>query len=338
MSALNHTVPTLADLAGAMDQNGRIKPILELLMQHNEMLDDMAWIESNKVDGHDGLIRTGIPEPIWAKINQGVPTSVATQAPMSVGVGRLEDYSQIDKRLADKAGNRDAYRLSQDKAKLQGFNNKLQRYVLFGNSGTEPEAITGLAPYFNDLNAANGENIIDAGGTGSDNNSIWLVVWGGDDTGVAGIYPKGSQAGFQMDDLGEDTAENVNGVTGTLMQVYRSHYSWDCGLWVGDWRQVVRLANIDKSNLTKDASGSSADLCDLMQTCLEQVYDLAGGNAAFYMSRRTRSYVRKQATNATKNSTLTIENVGGKRIMFFQEVPMRRVDALAADETRVIGH
>lgn len=337
MAALSVTMPTIMDIAQLMDENGRIRPVLEILNQQCEMLEDMTWIEGNRVDGHTGAVRTGIPEPTWRKFNQGVQPSKATTTTVSVGTGMLEDYGEVDAKLADMANNRDRFRLSQDVAKLEGFTEKLQRYVLYGNSGTEPEAITGLMNYYNDKAAANAENIIDAGGTGTDNASIVLVVWGGE-MGITGIYPKGSQAGFKHEDLGRKTKENAGGVTGALMEVYRSHYEWDCGLFVGDWRQCVRIANIDKSNLTKDASGSSADLADLMSEAMEYVHNLKAGRAAWYMSRKVKIYLNKQRAKAIGNSTLTLENVGGVKSGgdSFGGVPIRRVDAMAADETRVV--
>ena len=41
------------------------------------------------------------------------------------------------------------------------------------------------------------------------------------------------------------------------MEAYRTHYTWDSGLTVRDWRYVVRVANIDKSALTVDASSGA---------------------------------------------------------------------------------
>ncbi len=46
-------------------------------------------------------------------------------------------------------------------------------------------------------------NVIHGGGSGDDNTSIWLVVWGY--STVHGIYPKGSKAGLSQKDLGEAT-------------------------------------------------------------------------------------------------------------------------------------
>lgn len=335
MAALETKWPTLVEVAKRTDPNGNMAKIAEVLEQSSAILQDVPWFEGNLSTGYKGVVRTGIPEPTWRKLNGGVQPTKSTTAAIQANCGTLADYSEVDRQLADLGGNAAAFRFSEDKAKIQGFNNKLARYMFYGNEGTEPEAITGFAPIFSSLSTsvANSENIINAGGVGSDNNSIWLVVWG--DMSVFGIYPKGSTAGLKQEDKGVVTIENVDGVQGR-MEAYRTYYEWQCGLFVKDWRYVVRIANIDKSALTKDAS-SGADLPDLMHSALERVPEdaMSMGRASFYMSRRTREFVRKQATNATKNSTLTIENVGGKRIMSFSGVPLRRVDALAADETLV---
>ena len=337
MAALSANNPTLLDVAKRTDPDGKISAVAEVLTQQNDMLDDITMVEGNLATGHRGTMRTGIPEPTFRKYNQGVQPTKSTTATITSNTAMLEDYSEVDKALADLSNNADEFRLSEDKAKIQGFNNKAQRYFFFGNSGSEPEAFTGFAPHFNSLSAGvlNRENIIDAAGTGSDNGSIWLIVWSPET--VFGIYPKGSKAGLQVNNKGEVTVENADGNNGR-MQAYRTHYKWDLGLFIKDWRYVVRIANIDKSDLKVDKS-TGANLPDLMYQAIEHLPDggLNAGRAAFYMSRDMRSMVRRQLVDGTKNSTLPLSNVGGKMVPTFQElIPMRRVDALSADEARVV--
>ena len=50
--------------------------------------------------------------------------------------------------------------------------------------------------------------------------------------------------GFQHNDLGEVTLTDDEG---GMYQGYRTHYKWDIGLCVRDWRYVVRIANIPKT-------------------------------------------------------------------------------------------
>ncbi|MFW5186283.1 major capsid protein, partial [Pseudomonas aeruginosa] len=120
--------------------------------------------------------------------------------------------------------NADAFRASENLGKLQGFNNKAARYMFYGNTQTEPQAFLGLSPRYNSLAAESGRNIVDAGGTGSSNTSIWFVTWSELTTHL--LYPKGSIAGFQHRFLGEDTAKDD---VGGEFQAYRDHFKWDIG-------------------------------------------------------------------------------------------------------------
>jgi hypothetical protein len=332
MATLAVTNPTLLDLAKMTDPNGQIATIAEILNETNEILDDMSWLEGNLVTGHRSTVRTGLPAPTWRKLYGGVQPNKGSTAQITDSTGMLEAYAEVDKALADLNGNTATFRLQEDRAHIEGINQEIADTIFYGNEGTEPEAFTGLAPRFNSLSAANAENIIDAGGTGTDNSSIWLIVWGPNT--VHGIVPKDSKAGLQMVDKGQVTIENVDG-NGGRMEAYRTHYRFDAGLTVRDWRYVVRIANIDKSLLTLDLT-TGANISDLMVQAIELVPNINFGRAAFYVPRNIRSMLRRQQINAIKNSTLTIEQMSGKKVLAFDGVPIKRVDALSSDEARVV--
>lgn len=334
---LGVTNPTLLDVIKRTNPGGGIDQVAEVLMETNEILDDMTWIEGNLPTGHKTSMRSGIPAPTWRKLYGGVQPAKSRVVQATDTCGMLEAYAEVDKKLADLNGNTAEWRLSEEKAFIEGLNQEIASTLFFGNEKTEPEAFTGFAPRFNLLSAENGQNIIDAGGTGTDNASIWLVVWG--ENTVHGIVPKGSKAGLNVEDKGNVTIENVDG-SGGRMEAYRTHYAWDAGLTVRDWRYVVRIANIDRSLLTaaytNGAFTSGANLPDLMFQAMEMVPNLSMGRPAFYSDRHIRTVVRRQVAAAVQGSTLESENVGGKLITSFNSIPMRRVDALAADEARVI--
>lgn len=332
MATLATTHPTLLDVTKRLDPNGKIDTIVEMLNQTNEALEDMVWLEGNLPTGHRSTVRTGLPAPTWRKLYGGVQPTKSRTAQVTDACGMLEAYAEVDKALADLNGNTAAFRLSEDRAHIEGMNQEFASTLVYGNEGTEPEAFTGFAPRFNAKSGAtNGENIILGGGSGSDNNSIWLVVWGPNT--VHGIYPKGSIGGLQMEDKGQVTIENVDGAGGR-MEAYRSHYRWDCGLTVRDWRYVVRIANIDLSDLTKNAA-TGADLIDLMAQACEMIPSMGMGRPAFYVSRTVRSFLRRQITNKVAASTLTMEQVAGKKVVAYDGIPVRRLDALAANEATV---
>ena len=334
MATLSVLNPTLADLAKATDPDGAIADVVEILNETNEVLDDMSWIEGNLPTGHRTTMRAGIPAPTWRKLYGGVQPNKGETVQVTDDCGMLEAYAEIDKALADLNGNSAQYRLIEDRAHIEGMNQEMVDTLFYGDNSSAPEEFMGLSPRFNSTSASNGENIILGGGSGSDNNSIWLIVWGPNT--CHGIIPKASKAGLQVTDKGQVTVEDASGGSNTgRMEAYRTHYRWDVGLTVRDWRYIVRICNIDKSNLTKDASSSSADIPDLMFQAMTQIPNLSLGRAAFYMSRNTMSFVRRQVASAVSSSTLTVDDVGGKMVTRFQGVPIRRVDSLSADEATI---
>ena len=169
MSVLSANNPTLLDLAKRTDPNGQIAVVVEILNETNEILDDMSWVEGNLPTGHRTTIRSGLPTPTWRKLYQGVQPGKSTTVQVTDNCGMLEAYAEIDKALADLNGNTAAFRLSEERAFIEGINQELADTIFYGNEGTEPEAFTGLAPRFNSLSASNAENIIVGGGVGDDN-------------------------------------------------------------------------------------------------------------------------------------------------------------------------
>ena len=330
MAALAANNPTLLDVAKRLDPDGKIAAIVEILNAVNPVLNDLTFIEGNLPTGHRTTIRTGLPTPTWRKLYGGVQPTKSTTVQVTDSCGMLEAYAEVDKALADLNGNTAAFRLSEDAAHIEAMSQEMASTLFYGNEGTEPEAFTGLAPRYNSKSAQNADNIIDAGGTGSDNTSIWLCVWG-PQTGF-GIYPKGSTAGLQMTDKGQVTVENVDG-NGGRMEAYRTHYRWDAGLTIRDWRYFVRIANIDVSDL--DTVANTKNIINWMIQASERIPELGKGRAAFYMNRRLREKLRLGILEKI-STNLTWETVSGERVMTFDDIPVRRTDALVNTEARVV--
>lgn len=330
MSTLTVNNPTLLDLAKATDPDGSIARVVEILNQRNEVLEDMPWMEGNLPTGHRTTIRSGLPTPTWRKLYGGVQPTKSRRVQVTDNCGMLEDYAEVDKALADLNGNTEAFRISEDRAHIEGMSQEMAQTLFYGNEGSEPEAFTGLAPRFNSLSAENADNIIDAfSGSGGDLTSIWLIVWG--ENSVHGIVPKGSKTGVQMTDKGQVTVENADGNNGR-MEAYRTHYRWDCGLTVRDWRQIVRIANIDVSELGTIAN--TKNIINWMVQAAERVDNLGAGRPVFYMNRTIREKLRLGILERISNN-LTWETVSGKRVMTFDDIPVKRVDQILKTESRV---
>ena len=338
MGTLATTNLTLADWAKRTDPNGSVPVVAELLSQTNEILQDAVFKEGNLPTGERVVIRTGLPTVYWRALNQGIPSSKSTTAQVDEACGMLEARSEVDKDLAMLNGNTAQFRLSEDTAFLEAMNQTQASTMFYGNPSTEPKSFLGLAGRYSSLSGGNLTNILDAGGSGSDNTSVFLVCWG--DNTVYCPFPKGSKAGLIHEDLGEQTVFNSD----TRMQAYATRYQWKNGLVVKDWRYVVRICNIDVSDLiaqtgTQEAADST-NIIRMMARAVYRIPNMAMGRCAFYMNRTVHSGLALAAMD--KTSAVLRINEGLTQFgqphswLSFLGVPLRKVDSLLNSESRVV--
>lgn len=330
MATVGSSYLTLADLRRQSNRNDEIADIIEIMAQRNDMLSDAPAMECNQGHEHLTTIRAGLPEPTWRRLYEGVQPTKGTTAQVTDATGYMEDWSEVDAKLVERAKDPQKFRWNEAKAHLMGIAHTLARTIIYGNTATEPEKFDGLAVRYGDTQAANGNQIIDAGGTGSDNTSVWFITWGEQTCHL--LYPEGSPLGIQREDLGKETKEKSDG---SLYQVYREKFGQDAGLSVRDWRQIARVANIDVTALTNDAQ-TGADLIDLMVDAYYQLDNpnAGEGNLVIYCSRTIAKFLHKQAMNS-KNVRLSIEQYEGRPTTMFLGHPIRRMDALLETEAQV---
>lgn len=332
MATLSGNVLTIADWAKRLDPDGKVPSIVELLAQTNEVLDDMLFMEGNLPTGHRTNVRTGLPSIAWKLINQGVTPSKSTTAQIDESIGIMEAWSEVDKDLAMLNGNTASFRLSEAQAFIEAMNQEMASTLFYGNSSTAPEEFTGLAPRYSDLSADNAENIIDGGGAGADNTSIWLVCWGAQS--VHGIFPKGSKAGLQHFDHGEVTIQDANEIGTSRLRAYQDQWQWKVGVALRDWRFVVRIPNLDISDLVANA-GAQADLINAMIKGIHRIPSLNMGRCAFYMNRTVMQMLDIQRRDDVAAAGMTYKEVDGKMVPTFRNIPIRKVDALLETEAVV---
>lgn len=331
MAELSNLRPTLVDVAKRLDPDGKIAAIAELLAQTNPILQDMVFKEGNLPTGHRSTARTTLPGVSWRRVNAGTTPTKSKTAQTEDQTAILDAWSEIDKKVADLNGNTAAWRLSEASAFIEAMNQEMVGTLFYGNSNTEEKEFTGFAPrYASSTTGVTKQNVLDAGGSGSDNTSIFLVVWGDN---CHGIYPKGSTAGLKHTDYGLQVIENAGGVSGALMEGYRDHYEWEMGLHIRDWRYVVRIGAIDVSDL---GTGSEADLTKFMTKAVHRIPMLASGRAAFYCNRTVAQYldIQRQAAVAG-GGQLSYQVVDGIWTSMFRGIPIRTVDQIVENEATV---
>jgi hypothetical protein len=331
MSTLNNKALTLSDHAKRIDPDGKTPKIVELLAQTNEVLDDMKFMEGNLPTGHRITVRVGLPQVFWRLLNAGVQPSKSQTAQIDEQCGMMEAWSEVDQEVAELNGNVNSFRLSEAQAFLEAMNQEMSSTLFYGNSSLSPEEFNGFSIRYSSLSgSANSQNVISGGGAGSDNTSIYLVVWG--ENTCCGIFPKGSKAGLSHEDLGLQTIETTNGIAGDRMRAYQDHFKWKTGLALKDWRYVVRICNIDVSDLD---TGSPADLINLMIKAIHRIPNINMGKACFYANRSILQYLDIQRRDDMVGSALAYQDIDGKKVPHFRSIPLKVCDSLLETEATV---
>lgn len=339
MAAKGAQFVTLADVAKSKDK--KIGKVAEVLVQHNHMNKDIPYQEMNEGTIHKEDIRSALPEVYYRKANQPIPASKSTIEERTFNGTQFESKSQIDRDVAQRGGmDRVAYnRWNQAQGHLQSHAIEQANLIVYGSPVASNRKTAGLFDIYSTLNPAEetSKQIIDAGGTGSDNCSIVKVHWG--ERSVFGIYPKGTTAGLKRIDhsvggkLVKIPGIDENGNPGDFWG-YEEEFITIHGLVVKDFRQCVRIANIDYLNLI--SGNGAADLIDLMISGNYKIDSEENGQGVWYCNRTIEAHLHKQAlTKVGAGAGLRFDNYQGEKVLFFLDCPVRRMDGLVTSEARV---
>jgi len=326
---------TFADLAKRMDPNLKdVAGVVEVLSQSNDILKFLPFTEGNLPTGHRTTLRAGLPTVGTRRINQGVLPSKSKTKQVDEGTMLVEAYSEADTELLRLGGNEGAIRASEDVATLEAMNQFFASILLYGNPAQYIDRFLGIAPRFSSKSGEYGAQILDAGGTGSDNTSIYLVGLG--ENGLHGIYPSGTNAGIERKDMGEQLLEDAGG-TRRVAKVTR--FVWHAGIAVKNYRHIVRIANIDVSDLATFGSGSdvSANLLRLLIQATNIVPQNSGYNLKYVilMNSTTKTWADIQVMEK-KNGAFTLKEIEGKEFISFRGWPVILTDAITNAESRVV--
>lgn len=346
--------PTLKDIVDRTAPNGQIAKIIEAAEISMPVLRHATFVQANDGDGHSTTIRTGLPELAERRYNQGIKQTKSTTMQVRESLAMLEDLSSVDAKLAQKSGNVEAYRASERIAKLQAGHAWLGKNFIYGSPALSPDTFMGVAPRYGSKSAMSGSQIIDAGGTGSDNTSIYALTWGGAGTNL--LYREGTTAGFQFEDMTPNGPKLIDApVQSADRKQMRGYQDWmglHVGLTMGDWQAGGRIANIDVSNLNKDPSVSGADLLDYLvdlkwalktSASLGVSYEtgeLVQGSTVLYVNRTIGAMLEKQA-RAHRHVDLRFDEIIGRNAqkvfqLYYGDWAIQILDSISNAEAQVV--
>ncbi|WP_374387082.1 major capsid protein [Brevundimonas sp.] len=336
MAVLGNTFLNLLDVHRGTEPGA----VLEILSQTAAIAQDAFIGEANRGTYHEHSIRTGLPSVAWGALYQGIPQSKGHTQVVKDTTGFVEALSSIDERLLqiepEKAGQ---VRLAEASGFLEAMSQEWESGVFYHDTATAPEKFKGLSARYN--STAN-PNVVSAGGSGSDNTSVWFVTWGESFTSL--IHPKGTPGGIVREDKG---SQRITDASGNPYYVKEELFRLHTGVSVGDWRYNARVCNIDVSDL---AAGN----VDIYRQLTKAYYRLQGRKVArpgnqimggkpaprtvMYCNRNVLEALDVIATNkgASDNFVrLRPMEVEGQEVLTWRGIPIRETDALLNTEAAV---
>ena len=153
-------------------------------------------------------------------------------------------------------------------------------------------------------------------------------------------FPKGSKAGLDHKDLGELHVPDANN---NFFQALATLYNWKNGLAVKDWRYVVRICNIDTTDLigqsSTQATAAATNIINLMSRAMDRIPNMNMGRPVFYANRTITSMLKVAALNRSFNALSVQDGLTQfgtpQTQMKFLGVPIRKVDQLLNTESTV---
>lgn len=292
---------TLVEMANR-SSNKQLQEIAEVLDRENDILTDLQFVEANNVTRHSTTRRNYLPQGEARQLNKGVGRSATQTVPIEEEMTMIETYSVVDKRLAAMSGNAAKFRKDEDIGIVSGLGQQMAEVIVYGNRSNNLGEINGLAYRRSELADP---NVVDGGGTTGEISSLYIIQHG--TQYFHGHYPRGSQSGIVVRDLGEDTVTDEDGKE---FQAYRTHFAWDLGMTVRDERSLQRVANIqvDADTLPR--------IDNFIIQALNQMPNR--GNGAVIYANRDVFTVFDQLANDKANAAFGFDTVFGRQVVTFR--------------------
>ncbi len=309
---------SLVEQAKRLDPDGKMATIIEALEEEMGMiLQEAPWMPSNDTWTNKTVRRGTYPSGTWRKLNAGVATEVSRTTEILDSIGMLETYAEYDKEWIDNMPNPTQARLQEARAFLEGLGQTFVSAILYSNANADPDQMHGLAPR---MGATDGKYVIDAGGTGADVTSIYVVTWGLDTAHL--IYPKNSAGtlGIQHRDLGEVTLTDATTSKPSTSQYqgYRDHFQVKAGMVIRHPKAIGRIANIETSGSSNIFNED--DLITLLN------YIKITSNTRIYANQTIKVQAEIALKDKTNVNWAEERGLDGLPFLKFRGIPVRLID------------
>jgi hypothetical protein len=305
--------------------------VAAVLDQINPIAKDLIMVPANAKITNRVSIRTNLPSVAPTRMNEGVPRSKSRARQQVDSVAVFSGRSEVDARakyITDVA----AYRWDEDQTFIEAIAQAVASAIFYGSEAVNEATFNGLAVRYASLSGPNAAMMVSAGGSGSDNTSIFCVDHS--DRYVYGIYPEGGEAGGL--DIKDRGLLPVTDASSNPYDAWTTIYEQALGLVVKDPRHAGRVCNLDVSDLATAGAAS-----DTSARVTKALIDLEGKMQPPNGAKRIY-YCRQEVLSAISNQVMVKANMAfgfgdwaGQRVLTFRGFPMVRCDQISVAEATI---
>lgn len=325
MATTRADVLTLSEQVKRIDPDGNGATIAEVLDEENSIVKDAPASPSNERYSHLTSVRTALPTPSARRINEGASSGVSRSKQVREYVFNLENIPWVDAEIVDGDPDPVKARWNELQPWLEAYAQEAARQFIYGNNNEDDTDINGLATR---MDAAADDNVEDAGGSGSDCTSLYLVEWG---PRCNVIYRKHKgQAAIYENDLGLNSINDPNDSTKTLL-AYQNHIKLMLGLNITDNRNIQRLASIEDDGATYTLYDSTNNIMRYLEFMIGRLPKMGRG-AVIYGNRTLLTQFNIWANEKTPGFTVTAEDPSGVPQTRYKGIPIHLVEQIVDTE------
>ncbi len=321
-------------------QDGKFVPWAETLTEDSPFLFDLQLESATGILSNQGSREVSLPTPQIIKVGDGHVSSTVRWDNFTENISIFKDRASIPKDVYDLKPDNIAYRAKIEDRHMAGFGQGVTNHFFYGTSVATPEKFDGLDVRYSVPDAIDPTNpssssadpfVFDAGGSGGDTMSVWMIQHEIDKFG--GITPVNDPLmGIEKRDTGLVYAATDSSYTGADTRAereeLRTEFAWKIGLNIADQRSVARIRNIESGLSNLDPS-----FLQLIFQAEDEVFK-GQGQIFAYVPKRMLTFLHIMA-EAKQNVTYDTNNIYGIPLFRIGKILLRPEDALKIDETSV---
>lgn len=314
---------------------GKVLPEIKMLAQENQSVMDMPFAQCNDGTTHLYNLQTALPVVSKTMYGEGTPESKSQKAQEREGCSMITGFSTVEEELAKVGGQMGVVRAEEDANFAEAMRQLFAQMQFYANRNSNVRDFYGFATRYNSLSGVKSKNVISCGGTTANaQTSAYLVNWGPD---VYGVFPEGTTAGYQKDDLGRQVKTLSNG---NQLVVRQTRHLWHVSLVVQAWQSVVRVCNIEATHaLALSNNQAPTSFNNVLHKMIQARLRIRRpGNKVWYVNDTVFGLLMRIAlekSNAAVTLQTAITQFGTFEELRILSMPVRRVDQILDTEAVV---